>query len=64
MKTLEVKYSLNHTPDVFVIRNEKCVLKENVFYFHTDHTESYPDINKEIAKMFSNSDQKCSRNIR
>lgn len=59
-----MKYSLDHTPDVFVIKNEKCMLKENVFYFHTDHIESYPDINKEIAKMFSNSDQKCCRDIR
>lgn len=55
---------MKHTPDVFVIRNEKCVLKENFFYFHTDHIESYPDINKEIAKMFSNSDQKCCKDIR
>lgn len=64
VKTLEVKYSLNHTPDVFVLRKEKCLHKENVFYFHTDHTESYPDINKEIAKMFPISDERCSRDIR
>uniref|UniRef100_A0A8W8JQP2 Protein NO VEIN C-terminal domain-containing protein n=1 Tax=Magallana gigas TaxID=29159 RepID=A0A8W8JQP2_MAGGI len=65
VKTLEVKYSLNHTPDVFVLRKEKCLLtKENVFYFHTDHTESYPDINKEIAKMLSMSDERCYRDTR
>lgn len=64
MKTLEVKYSLNHSQDVFVLRNEKCVLKENVFYFHTDHIESYPDINKEIAKMFSNLDERCFKDIK
>lgn len=65
VKTLEVKYSLNHTPDVFVLRKEKCLLtKENVFYFHTDHTESYPDINKEIAKMLSMSDERCSRDTK
>lgn len=64
VKSLEVKYSLDHTPDVFVLRKEKCLQKGNVFYFHTDHTESYSEINKEIAKMFSVSDERCSRDIR
>lgn len=42
--------------DVFVIRNEKCVLKENFFYFYIDYIEFYLDINKEIVKMFFNLD--------
>ncbi|XP_061196696.1 uncharacterized protein LOC133204972 [Saccostrea echinata] len=64
VKSLEVRYSLNHTPDVFVLRKEKCVQTESTFYFHRDYTECYPDINKEIAKLFSNSDDRCSKDLR
>ncbi|XP_056016364.1 uncharacterized protein LOC125663893 [Ostrea edulis] len=64
VRTLEVMYSLKHSPDVIVLRKEKCVQKDNAFLFDQEHTESYPDINKEIAKFFSSSDDMWSKELR
>ncbi|XP_062567288.1 uncharacterized protein LOC134229558 [Saccostrea cucullata] len=64
VKSLEVRYSLNHTPDVFILRKEKCVQTESTFYFHRDFTEYYQDINKEVAKLFSNSQDRCFKDLR
>ncbi|XP_055892730.1 uncharacterized protein LOC106068793 isoform X2 [Biomphalaria glabrata] len=61
---LEVKYELIGKPDIFVIREEKCVVTEKCFYFHEKYIDSHVEINKELAKYFSDGDEDCFRELR
>ncbi|XP_041376442.1 protein NO VEIN-like isoform X2 [Gigantopelta aegis] len=61
---LEVTYSLKDKDFVPVIRQEKCVMEDERFYFHKSHTDSFPDINREIARYFSCGNEKCMKDLR
>ena len=58
-KKLQVKYSLKSRAEVFEIRDEKCVIMGTKFYFHEKHVESVMEVNKEVARFFSNGDTDC-----
>ena len=61
---LEVKYELKDLPDIFVIRSEKCMVKDKHFYFHKDAIGSQSEINREVAKFFSEGNEDCIRELR
>ncbi|XP_059138506.1 uncharacterized protein LOC131926926 isoform X3 [Physella acuta] len=61
---LEVRYELTGRTDVFEIREEKCIVKDKCFYFHEKYVSSQVEINKEIAKYFSEGNEKCFRELR
>ncbi|KAK3603430.1 hypothetical protein CHS0354_009413 [Potamilus streckersoni] len=61
---LEVKYSLVNRPDVFIIRSEKCIIKPPTFFFHKDHLESISEVNRELARIFSNGNSNCCTVLR
>lgn len=62
--SLEVRYWLKCDPDIYIIRPESCSLKMEQFIFHRDAVESYGEINKVIARVFSNNDRTCYRELR
>ncbi|KAL3859495.1 hypothetical protein ACJMK2_009714 [Sinanodonta woodiana] len=61
---LDVVYSFRNHPSVIEIRQEKCIIKPPVFYVHKDHVESIPEINKELARVFSAGNPECSADLR
>ncbi|XP_005090510.1 uncharacterized protein LOC101857532 isoform X2 [Aplysia californica] len=61
---LEVRYELTDRPDVYEIRSEKCIVKDKHFYFHKDAVESQSEINREVAKFFSEGNEDCIRELR
>nr|KAG5712633.1 hypothetical protein BaRGS_029688 [Batillaria attramentaria] len=64
VKGLEVRYSLKSIPEVYVIRPEKCVITGSHFYFQEKYVESYLEVNKEVARFFSNGDSDCMKDLR
>ncbi|XP_025076268.1 uncharacterized protein LOC112553340 isoform X4 [Pomacea canaliculata] len=63
-KKLEVKYSLKTLTDVYEIKPEKCVISGSHFYFNEKHVESLVEVNREVARYFSNGDKDCFRDLR
>lgn len=63
-KKLQVKYTLKRLPDVFEIRDEKCVIMGTHFYFHEKHVESRFEVNKEVARFFSDGNTECMKDLR
>ncbi|CAG5134711.1 unnamed protein product, partial [Candidula unifasciata] len=61
---LEVRYELIGRPDVFEIRQEKCVVKDKHFYFHEQYIGNQADINREVAKYFSEGNDECCKELR
>ncbi|BFZ19889.1 hypothetical protein BsWGS_22929 [Bradybaena similaris] len=61
---LEVRYELIGRPDVFEIRQEKCVVKDKIFYFHEQFIGNQTDINREVAKYFSEGNKDCVKELR
>ncbi|XP_064610417.1 uncharacterized protein LOC135474759 [Liolophura sinensis] len=64
--TLEVVYSLRHSPETIKRNKEACTYDQenNTFFFHKEHVNKYPDINREIAKCFSDNDAQCMKDLR
>ena len=61
---LEVEYKLKGRLDVQPeIRQEKCIVKDHHFYFHKDSISSQSEINREVAKYFSDGDENCSSDL-
>ena len=63
---LEVKYWFKNDPDIFRLKEEICKLNKEEFFFQKRYEESYnfADINKAIAKIFSNNDRACFNDLR
>ncbi|CAC5410109.1 unnamed protein product [Mytilus coruscus] len=63
---LEVKYWFKNNPDIFKLKEENCKLNKEEFFFQKRREESYNfvDINKAIAKVFSNNDRVCFNDLR
>ncbi|CAH1791177.1 unnamed protein product [Owenia fusiformis] len=64
VEKLEAVYSIKHRPDIIVIQNEKCRIRDTEFCVQKDHVETYFEINREIAKYFSDDDATCMQEIR
>ncbi|KAH9515759.1 hypothetical protein Btru_011923 [Bulinus truncatus] len=64
VERLQVRYDLAHLPDVFVIKEERCVVTDKCFYFHEKFVDNHFEINKELARYFSEGDEKCMRELR
>ncbi|KAL3859496.1 hypothetical protein ACJMK2_009715 [Sinanodonta woodiana] len=64
VEKLEVVYSLRNHPSVIEIRQEKCIIKPPVFYVQKDHVESIPEINRELARVFSQRNPECNTALR
>ena len=63
-KKLQVRYSLKSLPEVFEIRDEKCVIMEKHFYFNEKYVESKVEVNKEVARFFSDGNMECMKDLR
>ena len=59
-----MKYELKGHQDVSVIRHEKCIVKDHHFYFQKDAIGNQSEINREVAKYFSEGNEKCIRDLR
>ena len=63
-KKLQVRYLLKSLPEVFEIRDEKCVIMDKHFYFNEKHVESKFEVNKEVARFFSDGNTDCMKDLR
>ncbi|KAK7114721.1 uncharacterized protein [Littorina saxatilis] len=63
-KKLQVRYTLKSLPDVYEIRDEKCVIMGTHFYFHEKYVESLFEVNKEVAHFFSDGNTDCFKDLR
>ncbi|CAL1544092.1 unnamed protein product [Lymnaea stagnalis] len=64
VERLEARYELIDRSDICEIRDEKCIVKGKCFYFHEKYVSSQLEINKEVAKFFSEGNEKCFKELR
>ena len=63
-KELQVRYALKSRPEAFRIQDEKCVIMGSYFYFHENYVKSVNEINKEVARFFSDGSTECMKDLR